>query len=223
VSHALPPRPSSKPHTPHSLNHSRTSLQESVPLTHTRKPHPKVLYLLLTLQPLSHTPKPPHLRVFGGCLATTRRLKSRPTLSSFLSHPLLLLPLADCISAGHLSPLSSFYKTHGKEEQNKTDGTVHARRSANARTKPKLKRRHQETSRSASARTKPKLEKKRSGEGCKKAFPPRQILRKLHLPVVVRALPVRSRVDSFVGQCDLPRRRPANLSLLICTTVASAA
>ena len=46
---------------------------------------------------------------------------------------------------------------------------------------------------------------------------------RLHLPVVVRALPVRSCVDSFVGQCDLPRRRPVNLSLMICTTVASAA
>ena len=31
--------------------------------------------------------------------------------------------------------------------------------------------------------------------------------RGLHLPVVVRVLPVRSCVDSFVEQCDLPRRR----------------
>ena len=47
--------------------------------------------------------------------------------------------------------------------------------------------------------------------------------RRLHLSVVVRARAVRSCVDSCVEQCDLSRRRPANLSLLIGTTVASAA
>ncbi len=44
-------------------------------------------------------------------------------------------------------------------------GTVHARRLANARTKPKPKRRPQETGRSASARTKPKLQRRPEDNG----------------------------------------------------------
>jgi hypothetical protein len=41
---------------------------------------PKALYLLRTLEPLAQPPPLRVLRVFGGCLTTTRRLKSRPTL-----------------------------------------------------------------------------------------------------------------------------------------------
>jgi hypothetical protein len=50
--------------------------------------------------------------------------------------------------------------------------------------------------------------------------------RGLHLPVVVRALPVRSCVDSFVEQCDLPRATPTFpfvIGLYYSCQVASAA
>ena len=157
------------------------------------------------------------------CLATTCRQKiTTNTLKFFIKSFSYCCHSLIAFQPGIFPPFPSFHKTR-KEEPKKTDGTVHGRTSVDARTKPKLRRRPQETGRSASARTKPKLNRRPQEKGRKKAFPPRQIFRKLHLPVVVRALTVRSCVDSFVGQCDLPRRRPANLSLLICTTVASAA
>ncbi len=84
--------------------------------------NPKVLYLLRTLQPPARTLEPPPLRVFGGCLATTRRLKSRPTLKfliesfSYCCHRLI------AFQPGVFPPFPSFYKTHGKKEHKKRMG-----------------------------------------------------------------------------------------------------
>jgi hypothetical protein len=54
--------------------------------------------------------------------------KSRPTLSSFLSNPSHCCHSLIAFQPGISPPFPSFYKTHSKERQNKTDGTVHARR-----------------------------------------------------------------------------------------------
>ncbi len=160
------------------LTYTLTLVTHSLTLVpHSKTPYllltlesPKVLYLLRTLEPLAQSKQPPPLRVFGVCLATTRRLKSRPTIKfliksfSYCCHSLIAFQPGVC------SHFPSFYKTR-KDEPKKTDGTVHARRSVDARTKPKLKRRPLATGRSGIARTKPKLQRRPQEKGRKKALP----------------------------------------------------
>ncbi len=94
----------------------------------------------------------------------TNTLKFHIRSFSYCCHPLIAFQPGTC------PPFPSFSKTHGKEDQNKTDGTVHARRSANARTTPKLKRRPLATGRSGNARTKPKLKRRPQEKDGKKVF-----------------------------------------------------
>ena len=94
---------------------------------------------------------------------TTHTLKFLMKSFSYSCHSLI------AFQPGISPPFPSFYKTHCKEGQNKTYGTVHAHRSADARTKPK--RRPQETGGSGSARTKPKLKRRPQEKGGKKALP----------------------------------------------------